>query len=130
MSHLTHEQLDGLYNTLTEQRRVLRNEIRDELLRSDDEQYNELAGQVHDTGDESVADLIADVNVVNVGRLIVELREVEAALQRFSSGAYGACEDCGVEIPLARLQAYPAARRCLVDQEKYEKSHGEEHARL
>ena len=68
-----------------------------------------------------MADLLADVNTAVVGRLIVELREVEAALLRMSEGGYGLCEDCGVAIPLARLQAYPAATRCVADQERHEK---------
>ena len=99
----------------------LRGEIRAHLLSSDQEQYAELAGQVHDTGDESVADLLADVNTAVLSRLIVELRQVEAALARIGDGSYGVCEDCGVAIPFARLQAYPAATRCVADQERHEK---------
>ena len=41
------------------------------------------------------------------------LDEVEAALERVSDGIYGRWEVCGEPIPLARLEARPAARTCL-----------------
>lgn len=125
MSHLSDEQLAELKQTLEVQRRQLRQDIREELLRSDDEQYGELAGQVHDSGDESVADLLSDINTAVIGQSIKALREVEAAQERMREGYYGRCEDCEVEIPYERLKAYPSARRCVTDQERYEKLHGE-----
>jgi len=130
MSHLSDEQLAELKQTLEVQRLQLRQDIRDELLRTDAEQYGELAGQVHDTGDESVADLLSDINTAAISQSIKSLREVEAAQERIREGYYGRCEDCEVEIPFERLKAYPAARRCLEDQERYEKLHGEENASL
>lgn len=125
MSHLTKEQLAELKETLDVQRRQLRQDIRDELLRTDEEQYGELAGQVHDSGDESVADLLSDINTAVIGQSIKALREVEAAQERMREGYYGRCEDCEVEIPFERLKAYPSARRCITDQERYEKMHDE-----
>lgn len=41
------------------------------------------------------------------------LAEVEAAIERLGSGTYGTCERCGQPIPDARLEARPAARRCI-----------------
>ncbi len=122
MSNLTDEQLQGLQQKLTAERSRLRAEIRDELLRSDQEQYGELAGQVHDSGDESVADLLADINISIVGRLIQELRDVEAALERIREAAYGVCSVCGDDIPFERLEVAPAASRCLTHQEEYERT--------
>lgn len=43
--------------------------------------------------------------------------EVDEALHRLGEGRYGVCEHCGQPIPLARLEALPAARRCLDCQE-------------
>ena len=51
-----------------------------------------------------------------------ELDRVDAALRRIEDGSYGSCVDCGVEIPPARLQAAPDARRCIACQEKFETS--------
>jgi len=38
---------------------------------------------------------------------------VEAAIARLAEGTYGLCEVCGQPIPPARLEAMPAARRCI-----------------
>ncbi|PKM46690.1 MAG: conjugal transfer protein TraR [Gammaproteobacteria bacterium HGW-Gammaproteobacteria-1] len=126
MSTLNDAQLNSLRQLLSSERTRLRGEIREHLLTTDREQYSELAGQVHDAGEESVADLLTDVNVAVMGRLIIELREAEAALERISTGGYGRCEDCGIDIPYARLQAYPAARRCIEHQALHEKTYADE----
>jgi RNA polymerase-binding transcription factor len=56
-------------------------------------------------------------------RLATELREaleeVEAALQRLQAGTYGNCEVCGKPIGAPRLEAKPAARRCIADAAKH-----------
>ncbi|MGM0594209.1 MAG: TraR/DksA family transcriptional regulator [Pseudomonadota bacterium] len=123
---MSEEQLAELKQTLEAQRMQLRQDIREELLRSEDERYSELAGQVHDAGDESVADLLADINTAVIGQSIKALREVEAAQERIREGYYGRCADCEEPIPYERLRAYPSARRCINDQERYEKMHGEQ----
>ena len=41
------------------------------------------------------------------------LSDVERALSKLDAGTYGACELCGKEIGEARLEAVPAARRCI-----------------
>ncbi len=46
---------------------------------------------------------------------------IDAALKRLDAGVYGECMDCGVAIPLARLQATPQALRCVDCQEKHER---------
>ena len=40
------------------------------------------------------------------------LVEVEAALQRFAAGTFGACEQCGAAIPDERLEILPMTRYC------------------
>lgn len=42
-----------------------------------------------------------------------QLKEISDALERIDNGTYGICENCSKEIPLERLMAYPAAKRCL-----------------
>jgi DnaK suppressor protein len=42
-----------------------------------------------------------------------QVAELDAALDRLQRGSYGACEQCGASIPEARLEAQPAARRCV-----------------
>jgi len=41
------------------------------------------------------------------------LDQVNAALGRMTSGTYGSCESCGIDIPLARLEARPFAAQCV-----------------
>jgi DnaK suppressor protein len=120
---LTAKQLSGLKSTLEERSRVLREEIRQELLDSDQEHYIDLAGQVHDLEEESVADLLIDIGLSIIDMHINDLRDVEAALRRIHVGAYGVCIDCDDEVELERLQAFPTAKRCLMCQENYERNH-------
>lgn len=47
------------------------------------------------------------------GQLREALSEVEAALTRLAEGRYGHCEVCGKPIGQPRLEAKPAARRCI-----------------
>jgi RNA polymerase-binding transcription factor DksA len=39
--------------------------------------------------------------------------EARAALDRIARGAFGRCENCGAQIPAARLDALPYARHCV-----------------
>ena len=111
---LKHELQNRLAARIEETRRI--------LLDSDDEQYVALAGEVHDLEDESVADLLKDVQLADVDRHVEEIRDIEAALLRIADGTYGLCTQCGNEIGHARLAAYPTAKRCLTCQEQYEKT--------
>jgi len=42
-----------------------------------------------------------------------DLDGLDAAIQRLDDGTYGVCERCGLPIAPARLEARPAARRCI-----------------
>ncbi|MFB7800560.1 TraR/DksA family transcriptional regulator [Isoptericola nanjingensis] len=42
-----------------------------------------------------------------------ERDQLLAALDRVAAGTYGVCEVCGRPIPAARLEARPAATRCV-----------------
>jgi RNA polymerase-binding transcription factor DksA len=46
-------------------------------------------------------------------RARADLTETDAALERLAAGTYGICEVCGRSIPGERLEARPAARRCV-----------------
>lgn len=67
---------------------------------------------------EEAADLASDVceqdlSLNFLGRARLELSEVTEALGRIDRRSYGVCEACGRGIPLARLEALPAARACV-----------------
>lgn len=42
-----------------------------------------------------------------------DLEELDAAERRLDAGTYGVCEKCGRQISEVRLDALPAARRCI-----------------
>jgi DnaK suppressor protein len=41
------------------------------------------------------------------------LDQIQSALERIAEGTYGLCEECGKEIPRARLEAIPYAALCV-----------------
>lgn len=127
MAALTKIQLDELTRQLNAGRQTLLQEIQGELENSGNQQRIELLNrEPGDSGDESLANALADFNVQQLDRHIQALRDIEAAFQRIKAGAYGICIDCGDDIAFARLQAYPTAKRCIVCQEKRERQYAHE----
>ena len=53
--------------------------------------------------------------------LLEDLKEIDRAIERASSGGYGVCLDCGGRIPEARLEFLPTAVRCARCQETADK---------
>src|SRR5947207_10716491 len=87
-------------------------------------EHDRLAGQLAELGVDrgSFDDGFADSGQVTaergevqalVGTLRETLAEIDAALVKMESGAYGRCESCGGEIAEARLEAMPMARQCI-----------------
>ena len=123
MAPLSEADLARCRERLEARRRELLEEIRTELHRTEEESYIELAGRVHDEGEEAVADLLADMSLDFIARQIEELREVEDALGRIERGEYGVCIDCGGEIERERLEVQPTALRCIDCQAAWERTH-------
>jgi len=126
MTTLNKEQLDNIKKYLKDRHNELRDEIREELLRSDEEHYIDLAGNVHDAGEESVADMLADLNIARLDRQVNEIRQIEAAQLRIATGNYGICIDCEDDIDIARLQNTPYVERCVRCQSLREKTYAHE----
>lgn len=63
--------------------------------------------------DAAVAEAETVLDIASVQRDARELAEVEAALGRIDTEAFGLCVDCGREIAPARLAAQPQAARCI-----------------
>ena len=126
MASLTQKQITELQHRLQQRHAELRAEIREELLAADEMRYADLAGRVHDSGEESVADLLADLDVARIDRQVSEIRSIEAALRRVDMGVYGICRECDGDIDYKRLQSQPTAERCVTCQEQYERSYAHE----
>lgn len=123
MSQLTRHQIDKIRRSLRERERTLRKEIREGLLRTGEARYKDLAGAVSDAGDDSVADLLSDVEIAGVDRDVRELRAVQDALERMLHGNFGMCSDCAAPIGFARLTANPAAVRCHDCEVRHERAY-------
>ena len=125
---LTEQQIKTFKTKLNDRFIALRREISEELLSADEEQFGDLAGQVYDTGDAALADLLVDIELASIDRHIQEIRDIDAALMRIAEGSYGECCDCQEPIVIERLEAYPTARRCVACQEIHDRTfaHGEQ----
>jgi len=122
---LTKTEISNFKKKLDERFFELCEEIRLELLQSEDQSYIDLAGKVHDTGDASVADLLVDLQLAEIDRHIQEIRDIDAALLRIAAGNFGVCDDCRSDIAAERLQAWPTARRCRRCQVNHEHCYAE-----
>jgi DnaK suppressor protein len=126
MAKLTDDQLVQLKTALQRRYLDLREEVRGELERSGEQRYVDLAGSVGDVGDDSVADMMLDLNAAIVDRQVKEMREMEVSLKRLAELNFGDCIDCGNEIGFDRLMAYPTAQRCVRCQSVHEKTYSHE----
>jgi DnaK suppressor protein len=118
---LTREQALELCCVIEDRRAALRDELRKDLDQTRADSLHEIAGPSPDSGDESVARMIAELDQAEVSRDVGELRRLDEARRRFDEGSYGNCVDCGADIDYRRLRVQPAAIRCIHCQEKFEK---------
>ena len=108
---------------LRDRRCELRDETREVLGRSENEGFADVAGRVNDLEDQSLPDLLMDVNLAEVSRAVEEIRAIERALRRIALGTYGVCVSCGQPIERERLGAHPTANRCAACQRACEHGH-------
>jgi len=120
---LTDSERNQLKLLIDKRREALAAEIRSGYARSRDDNFDAVAGEAPDSGDEALASLVADTDNAETNRDIRELRELDAALDRMDDGTYGTCTDCDDDIPIERLRAYPGAIRCVICQGVHEKTY-------
>jgi RNA polymerase-binding transcription factor len=127
MSALNPSQIDELATQLKRDYQTLLREVREELENSGNQhRIDMLNREPGDSGDESLATSLVDLNLTTLDRHVQAIRDIEATFQRIKSGEYGVCIDCGDDIAFNRLQAYPTAKRCIVCQEKRERLYARE----
>ena len=110
MSNLSPDQKQQIADALASRRAALCAEIQSELQRSGHEHFADLAGEVADAGDSSVADMLVDHDIAIVRRQVEELTQVEAAQKRILGEGYGDCEECGAETSLDFAASHRRAR--------------------
>lgn len=101
----------------------LRRAIHSALVNNEDKSYAEVAGRVLDSAELSVADMFSDARILEMEKEVAEQADVVAALARVTDGTYGVCIDCGDDIGVKRLDAWPTAKRCIRCQTHYESTH-------
>ncbi len=110
---LRRAQLDILKRAVAKRYQQLLQETTEDVERAREETFGALAGPVTDEGDRAAADLLVDLDQAEISRDLREIRNIEAALARIQEGTFGACADCGAEIDIDRLRAWPIAIRCV-----------------
>jgi RNA polymerase-binding transcription factor DksA len=85
-----------------------------ELTERSDEIGDDLRGPLDADYAEQAVDLADDEALEGVDEVLrAEARQIGFALTRIDNGTYGSCTNCGERIALARLEAEPAATRCI-----------------
>jgi RNA polymerase-binding protein DksA len=123
MAGLTPAEISQMRDRLRQRDQQLRTAIHAALMDNADKTYAEVAGRVLDSAEQSVADLLADARILEMEKEVAEQADVVAALARITDGTYGVCIDCGDDIGLKRLDAWPTAKRCIRCQTHYETTH-------
>jgi DnaK suppressor protein len=123
MTPLPPEQLMDLRARLEARARALYEDIR--AAAEDRARAGPLRPQdtVEDLGEQGERRSHDAVRYAGQNRDVAELQQIGAALARMDEGRYGECVDCGLDIPLPRLQVQPAAGRCVNCQQRHEKMH-------
>lgn len=125
MGMLNQQELQSIARQLETHRLVLQAHLQGLRRSANGERYTQVAGPVHDLGDESFAELATALSNASLGKEAEALQDTEDALQRLRSNSYGHCVDCGQTIERKRLLAYPIAKRCLQCQREHENKHSE-----
>jgi RNA polymerase-binding protein DksA len=123
MPPLSAQDTQRFRNRLKARDQELRAAIHAALVNNEDKTYSEVAGRVLDAAEQSVADLFADDKIIAIEKEVAEQADVVAALARITDGTYGTCIDCGDDIGVKRLEAWPTAKRCIRCQTHYESTH-------
>ncbi len=125
MKYLTEEERGRVGAALRARRAALLDEILAAEAAAGETQFSTLLGKHGgDSSDEALAVTLGDLAAARLDLELKELHELESGLQRLEDAEFGLCEDCGVGIPVARLVINPGARRCIVCQERFERTHG------
>jgi DnaK suppressor protein len=123
MKALNAKMIRQLEAQLKAQRAAMLEAVHAELLRGDQQSYATIAGEVPDVGDQATAALLIDFDNEIARRHGVAMRDLDNALTRIKEPYFGICTDCGDDIGIARLMAFPTATRCVTCQGMRERTY-------
>jgi RNA polymerase-binding transcription factor len=103
--------LGWLRAALEEERTDLRKQIED--LGADPDSDDVAFGSDAGFADRSHSTEERSRTISVVQSLRSNLHDCDRALAKMEAGTYGACESCGKDIPLERLEALPSATLCI-----------------
>jgi RNA polymerase-binding transcription factor DksA len=126
MKTLTRAQVRELELLLLRRREACLEEAVAERAHEHEQSIADVAGEVPDTGDASVAMLVTDIEHTMAERHVTELHAVDRALAQLHDESFGRCSDCEGEIGYARLKASPTAIRCTACQTVRERTYAHE----
>ncbi len=111
---LSQEEITELKKNLYKEKERVENEINRITKPSLSGKYEPIFNEIGQDEDENASEVEEYTdNVAIENTLEKQLKEINMALDRIKSNSYGRCEKCGTEISTNRLQAYPAAKKCI-----------------
>ena len=111
--HLTEQEIQNYRNVLAAMLTGLSShvtEMADKALQSDSGELSKVPLHLADAGTDNFEQEFS-LSLAEAGSQSLPL--IEAAIKRIADGTYGICEECGVNIPRARLNAVPFAHLCV-----------------
>lgn len=114
MTNFTLDQLMQLKAAMQKRHTQLQEEIRSELLNSENGFDINLADDINNIPD--------SIDTALIDQQINEMRELEISLKQFMELEFGDCISCGKEIGFDRLMAHPSAQHCIACRGQYEKA--------
>lgn len=132
MSHLTKKDRIAISAALEAQRAKFLHGLKAALEDSGQTQYAAVLGRTSgDSADEALAVTLGNLSAARMDHEVRAIQAMEAAASRLDSPDFGICEDCGANIPAARLIANPTATRCVACQERHEHTYaGQPHGSM
>jgi YteA family regulatory protein len=119
---LTNEQVNHLRGLLQDEMEDVRDRMDEngsfDMVGSMRDQLSELSFYDNHPGDIGTEVFERGKDLALRDQYSLRLAEIDEALERMEDGNYGTCLHCGKEIPLARLEAEPAAKHCVDCQEQ------------
>jgi DnaK suppressor protein len=100
----------------------LRKEITREIQQDVQEGREGEAGDGRDTYDIASDERDREINLLLGDRERRKLQQIDDALHRIDTDAYGICEECDGEIAAGRLEAMPFSRLCVTCQSEFEQA--------